>query len=87
LIMNGSNQRTASGGLMSMRKPSPYEKPYKPLTPLSSYALAAARHMHEYGTTREHLAEVSVAARNWAKLNPDAFARGDLSIEDCLSSR
>lgn len=87
LIMYGSNQRTASGGLMSMRKPSPYEKPYKPLTPLSSYALAAARHMHEYGTTREHLAEVSVAARNWAKLNPDAFARGDLSIEDCLNSR
>jgi|SRR5690554_10164 len=87
LIMYGSNQRTASGGLMSMRKPSPYEKPYKPLTPLSSYALAAARHMHEYGTTREHFAEVSVAARNWAKLNPDAFARGDLSIEDCLNSR
>ncbi|MCW8158361.1 thiolase [Stutzerimonas xanthomarina] len=87
LIMYGSNQRTASGGLVSMRLPSPYEKPYKPLTPLSSYALAAARHMHEYGTTREHLAEVAVAARNWAKLNPDAFARGDLTIEDCLKAR
>ncbi len=87
LIMYGSNQRTASGGLVSMRLPSPYEKPYKPLTPLSSYALAAARHMYEYGTTREHLAEVAVAARNWAKLNPDAFARDDLTIEDCLKAR
>lgn len=87
LIMYGSNQRTASGGLMSMRVVSSYEKPYKPLTPLSSYALAAARHMHEYGTTREHLAEVAVAARKWANLNPDAFAKGELSIEDCLKAR
>jgi len=87
LVMYGSNQRTASGGLVSMRLPSPYEKPYRPLTPLSSYALAASRHMHEYGTTREHLAAVAVAARNWAKLNPDAFVREDLSIEDCLKAR
>ncbi len=87
LIMYGSNQRTASGGLVSMRLPSPYERPYRPLTPLSSYALAAARHMYQYGTTREHLAEVAVAARNWAKLNPDAFKRDDLTIEDCLTSR
>ncbi|WP_296259667.1 MULTISPECIES: acetyl-CoA acetyltransferase [unclassified Pseudomonas] len=87
LIMYGSNQRTASGGLVSMRVPSPYEKPYRPLTPLSSYALAASRHMHQFGTTREHLAEVAVAARNWAKLNPDAFMREDLSIEDCLRAR
>jgi acetyl-CoA acetyltransferase len=85
LIIYGSNQRTASGGLVSMRLPSPYEKPYKPLTP--SYALAAARHMHQYGTTREHLAEVAVAARKWAQLNPDAFARDELTIEDCLKAR
>ena len=87
LIMYGSNQRTASGGLVSMRLASPYEKPYKPLTPLSSYALAAARHMHEYGTTREQLAEVAVAARKWANLNPEAFARGELSVEDCIKAR
>lgn len=87
LIMYGSNQRTASGGLMSMRLASPYEKPYKPLTPLSSYALAAARHMHDYGTTREQLASVAVAARQWAQRNPEAFARGELSIEDCVQAR
>ncbi len=87
LIMYGSNQRTASGGLMSMRLASPYEKPYRPLTPLSSYALAAARHMHEYGTTREQLAQVAVSARQWGNLNPDAFAKGELTIEDCLKAR
>ncbi|MES2898971.1 MAG: thiolase [Pseudomonadota bacterium] len=87
LIMYGSNQRTASGGLMSMRLASPYEKPYRPLTPLSSYALAAARHMHEYGTTREQLAQVAVSARQWGNLNPDAFAKGELTVEDCLKAR
>lgn len=87
LITYGSNQRTAAGGLVSMRLPSPYEKPYKPLTPLSSYALAAARHMHQYGSTRADLAEVAVAARRWAQLNPEAFARDPLTVEDCLKAR
>jgi acetyl-CoA acetyltransferase len=88
LICYGSNQRTASGGLVgSGALPFPYEAPYKPRNPPTSYALAAARHMHQYGTTRKHLAEVVVAARQWAKLNPDAFAREDLTIEDCLKAR
>jgi acetyl-CoA acetyltransferase len=88
LICYGSNQRTASGGLLtSGGAPFPYESVYKPRNPPTSYALAAARHMHEFGTTREHLAEVAVAARKWAQLNPQAFARDELSIEDCLNAR
>jgi acetyl-CoA acetyltransferase len=87
LVVYGSNQRTASAVLVSMRLPSPYEKPYRPLTPLSSYALAAARHMHAYGTTRTDLAEVAVSARRWAQLNPEAFARDPLTVEDCLKAR
>jgi acetyl-CoA acetyltransferase len=51
------------------------------------YALAASRHMYEYGTTREQLAQVAVAAREWAKLNRKAFMRDDLTIEDVLASR
>ena len=43
--------------------------------------------MHEYGTTREQLAEVAVAARAWAGLNPEAFVRDPLTIEDVLSAR
>src|SRR6202051_4062610 len=57
------------------------------MNPVSSYALAAARHMHQYGTTRAHLAEVAVAARKWAQLNPDAFVRTPLSIDDVLGAR
>lgn len=87
LIVYGSNQRTGAGSLVATPRRAPFETPYKPLYPASAYALAAARHMHEFGTTREQLAEVAVAARGWANLNPDAFARGPLTIEDCLSAR
>jgi acetyl-CoA acetyltransferase len=55
--------------------------------PVSAYALAAARHMHQYGTTRRDLAEVAVAARAWARLNPEAFMRDPLSIDDVLAAR
>ncbi len=87
LIAYGSNQRTKSGKLVTPAQDPAWEDPYKAIMPASSYALAASRHMHQYGTTREHLAEVAVAARGWANLNPEAFAKGPLSIEDVLASR
>lgn len=88
LIAYGSNQRTGAGGKLSTpAKSNRYEAPYGPLFPLSSYALAAARHAHEYGTTREQMAAVAVAARAWANTNPEAFAKGPLTIADCLASR
>ena len=87
LIFYGSNQRTASGKLISSVKPFAYEAPYAPIFPATSYALAASRHMHQYGTTREQLAAVAVAARAWANLNPEAFMRGPLSVADVLASR
>ncbi len=86
IIAYGSNQRSA-GGFTSISGPLPHEAAYKPRNPVTAYALAAARHMHDFGTTREHLAEVAVAARHWANLNPDAFAHGPLSIEDVLKAR
>lgn len=87
LIAYGSNQATATGKLLSTVRPSIYEAPYKPLTPITSYALAAARHMHQYGTTKRQLAEVAVAARRWAKLNPEAAMRDDLSLDDVVNAR
>lgn len=43
--------------------------------------------MHAFGTTREQLAEVAVAARLWANLNPDAFMQGPLTVNDVVSAR
>jgi acetyl-CoA acetyltransferase len=63
-----------------------YESPYGGLN-ISTFGLMTQRHMHEYGTTREQLAAVAVAARQWAQRNPAAFARDPLTVEDVLSSR
>lgn len=87
LIAYGSNQRSSGGRLATPARSSAWEAPYNPLYPMSGYALAAARHMHAFGTTREQLAAVAVAARQWANTNPEAFAKGPLSIEDCLAAR
>ena len=93
LVCYGSAQRTATFGrreVVASRRfldPQPYEMPYEPMLPLSAYALATSRHMHQYGTTRRDLAEVAVAARAWARLNPEAFMREPLSIADVLAAR
>lgn len=87
LIAYASNQRSATGKLSQTSRPSPWETPYRPLRPISSYAMAAARHMHQYGTTKEQLGEVAVAARKWAQRNPDAFMREPLTMEEYLKAR
>ena len=87
VVAYGSTQRSVSRRFASPREPNAYEDPYRPMMPPSAYALAASRHMHEYGTTREQLAEVAVAARQWAQLNPKAYLRDDLTVEDVLGAR
>ena len=87
VVAYGSTQRSVSRKFASPREQNPYEDPYRPMMPPSAYALAASRHMHQYGTTREQLAEVAVAARKWAQLNPKAFMRDDLSVDDVLNAR
>ena len=87
LIAYGSNQRSAGGKLATRITHNQWDAPYAPLFPVTSYALAAARHMHDYGTTRAQMASVALAARAWANTNPEAFARGPLTLEDCLAAR
>jgi acetyl-CoA acetyltransferase len=87
VIAYGSTQRSVGRQQASVREINPYETPFKPFMPASAYALAASRHMHEFGTTREQLAAVAVAAREWALLNPAAWEKKPLTIEGVLSSR
>ncbi|MEM8623139.1 MAG: acetyl-CoA acetyltransferase [Pseudomonadota bacterium] len=88
VIAYGSNQRTA-GGFKSISEPMPFEAAYGPRNPITAYALATSRYMHEFGATRAQIAEVAVAARAWALLNPEAFMHeaGALSVEDVLGAR
>jgi len=87
LIAYGSNQRSAAGKLVSSMRPTAYEAPYKLGRPVGAYALALSRYMHEYGLKREQLGEVALAARRWAQLNPDAYMREPLTMDDYLRSR
>lgn len=89
LITYGSDQRSAKGRTLAGRPPHlnmQFDTPYGVLSPIGSYALAAQRHMYEYGTTSEQLAEIAVAARQWAQRNPAAMKRDDLSVDDALAS-
>ena len=67
------------------RGPVQFDAPYGHAL-IAKYAMAARRHMHEYGTTIEQLAEISVSARYNAGLNPDAFYREPITIEDVQNS-
>lgn len=55
-------------------------------SPVADYAVVAQRHMHEYGTTPEQLAEIKVASSYFAQFNPNAFLREPVTINDVLSS-
>lgn len=86
LIAYGSTQRSDRGKLVSLSEWSPYEQPYGLIHPISSFGLIAQRHMAQYGTTSEQLAEIAVSARQWAMLNPKAPYPTPLTVSDVLSS-
>lgn len=89
LVVYGSTQRTAlknTGSRPAVASVPPVESLYNPMFPISSYALMAQRHMAEFGTTREQLSAVAVAASRWGSLNPAAQRREVLSHEDVIAS-
>jgi acetyl-CoA acetyltransferase len=96
LVTYGSNQLSRMGrslgtggmhrGVQRVAGPSGYEAPYGNSL-VGSYAMHARRHMHEFGTTSEQLAEIAVGVREFASLNPDAIYRDPITIDDVLDSR
>ena len=66
--------------------PDSFEELYG-LTTVGLYAMIAQRHMHLYGTTSEQLAEVAVAARKHASMNPEALFRDPITVQDVVNSR
>jgi Acetyl-CoA acetyltransferase len=93
VVSFASNQRSARsrklGGVVEEHTPeAQFEQPYDVLHPISYYAMAARQYLHRYGGTRAQLAEVAVAAREWALLNPAAFRHdaGPLTVDDVLTA-
>ncbi|HBA35881.1 MAG TPA: thiolase, partial [Gammaproteobacteria bacterium] len=89
LILYGSTQKSERSRNLAGRAPvfnMQYETPYGMPTPVGGYAMAMQRHMHEYGSTPETLAEIAVATRKWAKMNDNATSRDDLTIDEVMES-
>ncbi|MFF1255340.1 acetyl-CoA acetyltransferase [Streptomyces sp. NPDC058321] len=76
-------RRRTSNLSFGARGPLQFEVPYGHSL-IAKYAMAARRHMHEYGTTLEQLAEVAVQARANAALNPEAMFRDPVTVDDVL---
>ncbi|MCD0503806.1 thiolase domain-containing protein [Bordetella petrii] len=62
-----------------------WELPHAPAT-VNMYAMAAMRHMHEFGTTSEQLAWIKVAASHHAQHNPHAMLRDVVTVRQVLES-
>lgn len=76
-------------GAAWMQGPNPmaeWEMPYGLQGPIGGYALAASRHMAQFGTTSEQLATIAVKTREWAALNPRARYHDPLTVDDVLDS-
>jgi acetyl-CoA acetyltransferase len=91
LITYGSTQRSLAARTLGrgggVRGAAQFEGVWGLPLPVGAYAMAATRHMHEFGTTPEQMAEVAVATRRWASLNPRAFMRDPITVDDVLGSR
>ena len=92
LLTYGSTARSdvkrrirASAAAMSTAGAMQYEAPYG-ATLIAKYAMAARRHMIEYETTVEQLAEVAVAAHEWAAMNDNAFERDHITAADVAAA-
>jgi acetyl-CoA acetyltransferase len=80
LIVFGATTRSKRGPWPTLRDADLFLDPYQ-AEGLHTYAMAAQRHIHEYGTTRDQLSAPAVSARQWAGLNPEAFKRDPLTLE------
>jgi acetyl-CoA C-acetyltransferase len=79
-------QATGSGARELRTVQDSFERVYG-ATNVTMYGMAAKRHMHEYGTTSEQLAEIRVAASQHAQYNEHAMYRDPVTVEGVVDSR
>jgi acetyl-CoA acetyltransferase len=92
LVCTGENRATgltrdAAVSALAAAVGHPYfEMPYGPSIP-GCYAMIARRYMHEYGITREQLAQVPVTTRHHASLHPNSHMKQAITIDDVIGSK
>lgn len=91
LVTHGESGRSrvgmGSGGIAPDSPQGQFEAPYGTMGPTTLFSLPATRHMHEYGTTREQMAEVAVSNRKWAAMHPMAMMKDPITVDDVMNSR
>lgn len=89
LILYGSMQKSQSARSLGGR-PALFSNQFDMVAglpaPAGSYAMAAQRHFHDYGSTKETLAEIAVSTRAWAGLNPAAAFQDPLTIDEVMAA-
>jgi acetyl-CoA C-acetyltransferase len=81
----GQARTAGSSGFFLQTPEGSFEAPFGTTT-VGMYALAARRHMHEFGTTSEQLAHIKVAASHHAQFNPHAFLRDVVTVDEVVDS-
>jgi acetyl-CoA acetyltransferase len=83
----GGRQGIGSGGGAGIGGSMQWSLPFRAYSAANWLALNAQRHFHEYGTTPEQLAMISLNARANAALNPNAVYREPLTLDDYFAAR
>ena len=94
LITHGESGRSRIGGVGAGSQAVPpdslqgqFEAPFGTMGPPTLFSLPATRHMHRYGTTREQMASLAVATRQWAAMHPMAMMKEPITVTDVMTSR
>ena len=74
-------------GLVTDTASGQFELPYGALMPFANFTVPALRFLHDRGMGRTDLAEVAVAQREWAMLNPRALRRKPVTVDEVLGAR
>ena len=77
----------ATPGFPIRRGDEHWERPWGHFAAAAGHALAAQRHMYEFGTRSEDLAEIAVSTRKHASLNANATMKKPITVEDHQQSR
>jgi acetyl-CoA acetyltransferase len=84
----GSGPRPWTNTSTQLHVPGQWTRPAGLLRPVDEIAMLTRRYMHDYGATREHLANVATAVRGHANMNPAAMMYSKpMSRDDYMASR
>ena len=83
----GATVSAQHANIVSPYEPRRFTVPFGDVSAATQLGLYAQRHMHEFGTTKEHLGAIAINDRANAALNPHAIYTDPMTMEDYLAAR